>query len=161
MKRLTRNTHRHSQGFSLVEVTIALGIAAFGITTILGLLPQGLNNLRTAGDLTSSSRISQHILGSLDQAQTLAANTKQRYYFDAYAVPIEDNAKNKGDIAFVAEVSPPAADVQLPGSKRDNDAYLSRVIVKLKQTPSADFDFDSASPSSFKLYSFVVAKTGK
>lgn len=161
MKLQIKNHRQNSHGFSLVEVTIALGITAFGITTILGLLPQGLNNLRVAGDLTSSSRISQHILGSLDQSKATGSDSKQRYYFDAYAVPIEDKAKGRDDIAFVAEVSPLSSDVQLPGSATSSDAYLSRVIVKLKQTPAADFDFDSASPYSFKLYSYVVAKTGK
>ncbi len=152
-------TRRH--GFSLVEVTLALGIAAFGITTIMSLLPHGVNNVRTAGEITAASRISQHILGSLDQSQSSATQQNQRYYFNAYAVPVDPAGRSKNDIAFVAEVATPTTDVLLPGSTEVNDAFLRRVTVKLKQTPAADFDFTQAQPTSYKLYSYVVARTGK
>lgn len=161
MKIRTSRLLKHSQGFSLVEVTLALAIAAFGITTIMGLIPHGVSNVRTAGEITAASRISQHILGTLDQSQATGAQQKQRYYFDAYAVPVDPAGRNKDDIAFVAEVGAPATDVLLPGSTGSNDAFLSRVTVKLKQTPAADFNFTEALPATYKLYSYVVARTGK
>lgn len=161
MKIRTSSLRKRQQGFSLVEVTLALGIAAFGITTIMSLLPHGLNNVRSAGEITASSRISQHILGTLDQSQSSAAPQKQRYYFDAYAVPVDPAGRSRDDIAFVAEVGTPATDVLLPGNSGINDAFLRRVTVKLKQTPAADFDFTEARPESYKLYSYVVARTGK
>ncbi len=157
----TSSPRPRPQGFSLVEVTLALAIAAFGITTIMGLLPHGLNNVRTAGEVTAASRISQHILGSLDQSQTTSAQQNQRYYFDSYAVPVDPTGRARDAIAFVAEVSPPATDVLLPGNTGLNDAFLRRVTVKLKQTPVADFDFTAALPDTYKRYSYVVAKTGK
>ncbi len=157
----TSSLRTHPQGFSLVEVTLALAIAAFGITTIMSLLPHGVSNVRTAGEITAASRISQHILGSLDQSQSTGAQQKQRYYFDAYAVPVDPAGRSKNDIAFVAEVSVPTTDVLLPGNTGVNDAFLRRVTVKLKQTPVADFNFTAALPDTYKLYSYVVAKTGK
>lgn len=152
-----------SQGFSLPEVTLALGIAAFGITTLLGLLPHGLNNIRKAGDVAVSSRITQQILGRLDQSQATTVNAKQRFYFNAYAMPVDPAGRKKDDIAYVAEVAPLVSDLRLPGVKdsSQNDAFLRRVTVKLKQTPAADYVFDDANPSSYKLVSYVVAKTGK
>jgi uncharacterized protein (TIGR02598 family) len=161
MKIRTSSLRTRPHGFTLVEVTLALAIAAFGITTIMGLLPHGLNNVRTAGEITAASRISQHILGSLDQSQTTDTQQKQRYYFDAYAVPVDPAGRAKGDIAFVAEVGVPATNVLLPGNTGVNDAFLRRVTVKLKQTPVADFDFTAALPDTYKLYSYVVARTGK
>ena len=153
-----RNTK--AQGFSLPEVTLALGIAAFGLTTLLGLLPQGLNNIRKAGDVAASTRISQQILGSIDQSQ-VTATTTQRFYFNAYAVPVDPAGRHKDDIAYVAEVNPPASDVNLPGGTKSSDAFLRRVTVKLKQTPVIDYAFDESNPASYKLYSYVVARTGK
>lgn len=150
-----------AHGFSLPEVTIALGIAAFGITTVLGLLPQGLNNIRKAGDVAAASRISQHILGAMDQTPTVGAQPPRRYYFDAYAVPVDPAGRKKDAIAYVAEVGAPAADLRLPGAAQTNDAFLQRVVVRLKQTPAIDFDFEQASPASYKLYSHVIAKTGR
>lgn len=148
-----------NQGFSLPEVTLALGIAAFGLTTLLGLLPQGLNNIRKAGDVAASTRISQQILGSIDQTQATSAT--QRFYFNAYAVPVDPAGRHKDDIAYVAEVTPPATDVSLPGATKSSDAFLRRVTVKLKQTPVIDYAFDESNPASYKLYSYVVARTGK
>ncbi len=160
----TRITLRklRSHGFSLPEVTIALGIAAFGITTVLGLLPQGLNNIRKAGDVTAASRISQHILGAIDQTAPQGTQPPRRYYFDAYAVPVDPAGRKKDEIAYVAEVGAPAADLQLPGSTAQaNDAFLQRIVVRLKQTPAIDYNFEQANPASYKLYSHVIAKTGK
>lgn len=158
---ITSRQHRTQQGFSLPEVTLALGIAAFGITTLLGLLPQGLNNIRKAGDLAASSRISQHILGALDQTPTTSTTAVRRYYFDAYAVPVDPTGDKKSEVAYVAEVAPAVADLRLPGAPETNDAFLNRINVRMKQTPTIDYDFEKAQASSYKLYSYVVARTGK
>lgn len=155
--RITQNRKYQRLGFSLPEVTLALGIAAFGITTLLGLLPQGLNNIRKAGDVAAASRISQHILGALDHTPASA----RRYYFDAYAVPVDPAGRKKNDIAYVAEVAPPQAALSLPGAAQDRDAFLQRVEVRLKQTAAADYSFEEADPASYKLYSHVIARTGK
>lgn len=157
MKTQTTSRKHRRQGFSLPEVTLALGIAAFGITTLLGLLPQGLNNIRKAGDVAAASRISQHILGALDQTPAAA----RRYYFDAYAVPVDPEGKKKNDIAYVAEVAPPKAAPSLPGAAQANDAFLQRIEVRLKQTTVINYDFEQANPASYKLYSHVIARTGK
>lgn len=152
-----------SQGFSLPEVTLALGIAALGITTLLSLLPHGLNNIRKAGDVAASTRITHQILGRIDQSQAVSGNAKQRFYFNAYAMPVDPAGRGREDIAYVAEVAPLVSDLRLPGvtDSSQNDAFLRRVTVKLKQTPAADYVFDDANPASYKLVSYVVAKTGK
>jgi uncharacterized protein (TIGR02598 family) len=49
-------------GFSLVEVTVATGIAAFGIITLLGLLPSGMSMFRDAMNVTVSSQIAQRLI---------------------------------------------------------------------------------------------------
>jgi uncharacterized protein (TIGR02598 family) len=49
-------------GFSLVEVTIATGIAAFGIITLLGLLPSGMKMFRDAMNVTVSAQIAQRLI---------------------------------------------------------------------------------------------------
>lgn len=48
--------------FSLVEVTIATGIASFGIIALLALLPSGLNMFRDAMNVTVSSQIAQRLI---------------------------------------------------------------------------------------------------
>ncbi len=53
------------RGFSLVEVTIAMAIAAVAIVTLLGLIPQGMDTMREAGDQAIMGRIQQQILNEL------------------------------------------------------------------------------------------------
>jgi uncharacterized protein (TIGR02598 family) len=50
----------HSRvGFSLVEVTMAIGIIAFAFVALFGLLPSGLTTFRAAVDTTNDSSIMQ------------------------------------------------------------------------------------------------------
>jgi type II secretory pathway pseudopilin PulG len=56
------NTQRHSRtAFSLIEVTIALGIAAFCLLTVFGLLPIGLDSSQNAAEQTVVSGIATAI----------------------------------------------------------------------------------------------------
>ena len=50
---------RHSRGFSLVEVALALGIVAFAFVSLFGLLPVGLGVFRTAIDVGNETWIMQ------------------------------------------------------------------------------------------------------
>lgn len=57
-----------AKGFSLVEVTLAMAIAAVALVTLLGLIPQGLTTMREAGDLAIGGRIHQQILNEIQMA---------------------------------------------------------------------------------------------
>lgn len=52
-------------GFSLVEVTIALGIVSFALISVMGLMPVGLSTMREAMDQTTEAQISRRISGEL------------------------------------------------------------------------------------------------
>lgn len=65
--RLERNRSNRS-GFSLVEVTLAMAIAAVALVTLLGLIPQGLSTMREAGDLAIGGRIHQQVLNEIQMA---------------------------------------------------------------------------------------------
>lgn len=49
------------KAFSLVEVTIAIGVVSFSLLAIMGLVPVGLTTLRAAMDQTVESQIVQAI----------------------------------------------------------------------------------------------------
>lgn len=59
MKTNSRITER--SGFSLVEITLALGIAAFALIGIFGLLPVGLQSNRSVVDQTAAASIASAI----------------------------------------------------------------------------------------------------
>lgn len=81
--------HRSSQGFSLIEVVMAIAIVAVGLVAILGLIPQGLKSARNAADDSLVAVIAQdtiaqrkiYILNNHDKIGTTDPN--QPYYYMA------------------------------------------------------------------------------
>jgi uncharacterized protein (TIGR02598 family) len=68
MKRWPPRTAVHPDGFSLVEVAIAIAITAVAMTAVLGTWPSGQEHLRKAADMTMASQVSQRIAAELKQA---------------------------------------------------------------------------------------------
>ena len=73
-----------SGAFSLIEVTIALGILAFALVGIMGLMPVGLRTMGDAIDDNSSSLIARRLVGEARQSSldALITNTFTTRYFD-------------------------------------------------------------------------------
>lgn len=61
---MTYKTHP-TAAFSLVEVTLALGVAAFALVAIFGLLPVGLNTNQASIDQTAATNIATRIASDL------------------------------------------------------------------------------------------------
>lgn len=57
--------HLHQKGFSLVEVTLALGIAAFCLIPLIGLMPLGINSNNTAIEQTAASNLATRLVADL------------------------------------------------------------------------------------------------
>lgn len=163
------------RGFSLVEVTLASGITALALTTLLGLIPHGLNNVKEAGNLAAETRITTHVLGSVSQARwqngsgediLAPAFDQQRYYFDDQGVVLETDEPGP-ELAYVAEVRVPARDVSLPADASPQeeeagiDPYLRRVTVKVASVANESFDFDRALPMAYRTHTMLIARTGK
>jgi type II secretory pathway pseudopilin PulG len=64
---------RHLAAFSLVEVTLALGVMAFCLVALLGLLPVGLNSNRGALEQTAAASVASAV--AVDLRQTPLAVT--------------------------------------------------------------------------------------
>ena len=79
--------------FSLVEVTLALGIAAFCLIAVFGLIPVGVQTNRNATSQTAATNIAALVVADLRAAQTasnsplfcidLGNRTPRRLYFDS------------------------------------------------------------------------------
>lgn len=57
----TARLRRQRSAFSLVEVTLALGIVSFGLLSVIGLMSSGLSSLSTASERSIMSRITAGI----------------------------------------------------------------------------------------------------
>jgi uncharacterized protein (TIGR02598 family) len=58
---------RRERAFSLVEVTLALGIMAIAFIPIFGMLPVGMQTYRDSADKTQTIRITQKLLAEAQQ----------------------------------------------------------------------------------------------
>lgn len=59
---------RFSAGFSLIEVALALGIVAFALVAIIGLIPIGLNSNQSSSDQTAAAGLAAGIVADLRAA---------------------------------------------------------------------------------------------
>jgi uncharacterized protein (TIGR02598 family) len=59
---------KRNQGFSLVEVTMALGITAFAGMTMIALLPSGMTSFQTAMNISVSSQIAHQVVVDMQAA---------------------------------------------------------------------------------------------
>ena len=60
---------RFPHGFSLIEVTIALGVVSFALIALFGLLPTGLTTFRSSIDRSVASQIAQNIISQARQTE--------------------------------------------------------------------------------------------
>jgi uncharacterized protein (TIGR02598 family) len=104
-------------GFSLVEVTLALGVAAFCLLAVFGLLPIGLKTQQTAIEQTAATRIISAVVSDLRSTARTAttsslftinipvntASSSSTLYFDAegrFSPTIGANSRYRLTIIF-------------------------------------------------------------
>lgn len=142
-------------GFSLVEVTLAVAIAALAIMTLLGLLPQGLEMSRKTALLTADSNILEQVARDLDNAKfaSLPAQKTKRY-FNNDGVEVKQDAT---DIVYVVEVDP-TQQASLPQSEV-TQPYLKKFIVRIAVTSNASYEFSATNTFGYTMFNHLVAKT--
>lgn len=97
---LRRASSRAQSGFSLVEVTLAIGIVAFAFMALFGLLPTGLNVFRSAIDASTSSQIVDQVVQSAQQTDfdrlVNPSTPNTDTYYDEQANLLTDTTKGDG-----------------------------------------------------------------
>jgi uncharacterized protein (TIGR02598 family) len=144
------NRKRGSGGFSLVEVTVALAVAAISLLAVFGLLPIGAQTNRAAIGQTTAAAILSSVL--VDMRSTPVANsttaafgitfgTSTTLYFDGagqYAPAINADSRYRLTVSFPS--SPTGA--------------FAPTFVYLKVTWPAQANIDSASGSAEAFAAF-------
>jgi uncharacterized protein (TIGR02598 family) len=130
-------------GFSLVEVTLALGIVGFAVLAVMGLLPAGLETLRGGMDDTIRTQIVRGLAGQaiLTRFEDIEDG---EFHFDAEGIPVS------GDGYFVARVR--VGEPRYPGSASavDIDSSLIELAIEI-----------GSRGRGTNIYSVYVAKSGK
>lgn len=160
-------------GFSLVEVTIAVAIAALGFVTLMGLLPTGINMAKDAAQMSTGTRIIQKLSGEMQSASWADVNwtgySPVRYFTsegtEITAADAGSPEELAASISYVASVQLPdqPLDVILPGTAAGAQKpaqYLRRVRICVAASNDPAFDFASAAPMRVTSATALVAQTG-
>ncbi len=75
-----RRLPRSPRAFSLVEVTIAIGIIAFALIGIIGLLPTGLKSIKNANEQAGAANVLNGIADALRDAETTNGSIYTFYF---------------------------------------------------------------------------------
>jgi len=150
-------TSRAASGFSLVEVALAVAIAALAIITLLGLLPQGLEMSRKTALMTNNSNILEQVTRDLENARFSMLPTQiLTKYFSDQGAELKQGSK---DIVYVVQIDP---DLQFPASLPRSEAkqlYLKRFIIRIAASSNPDFKFEDNNRLSYSIFSHLVAQT--
>jgi uncharacterized protein (TIGR02598 family) len=113
------------KAFTLVEVTMAIGISSFAILSMLGVLAVGMKTMRGAIDTTVQAQITQDVVGTLKQADfsTLSNASSWAWKYDDRGVAVQNEA------AKVYGASVELAPVSLSGGNANPN--LLKVIVSI------------------------------
>lgn len=162
-----------SHGFSLVEVTVAMGIVATVLVALLALLPYGMDSIREAKSTQVQARIANEIMSELQVADwgSEPAYKKIADYdgvvrrYDSEGTLLEDKAdSNKADTIYKVMIEIPVQErVRLRGMPTDSGRYVRRVVVKVAFAPGdkqVDFDADKF-PLPYRSFSSQIVKLGR
>jgi uncharacterized protein (TIGR02598 family) len=72
-----RSQQRHPAGFSLVEVTLAMGVAGFCLLAVFALLPIGVKTNQTAFSQTAAATILSDVVADMRAADKSAGTSPQ------------------------------------------------------------------------------------
>lgn len=133
------------RAFTLVEVTVALGVIAFGLITLIGLLPAGLRTLGDSMDQTAHAMIVQRISNDLRQA-AFQNNLPSSLYFDADGQPVNYAEEARYEAELNSSIDP-----SLPGVKEESELTALRPNLKRIQVSLKRIDIPNSSPILFSL----------
>jgi uncharacterized protein (TIGR02598 family) len=150
---------RGNSGFSLVEVTLAVGIAALGIIAVLGLMPQGLEMSRKTGELSAQRQITEQIVRNLDQkswSDLTGSNTLFTAYYDDQGLETTATAPTQAFIVKV-QILTLSSSTTLPLGA-NGEPYLARAVMKIATTTNPQFDFSDQNRRNYATMIHYIAK---
>ncbi len=82
-----------------MEVTIAMAIASVALVTLMGLIPQGMDTMREAGDTAIEARIHQQVLNELQLTpfDDSAGNSLLDTYYDGLEIYYDSQGEEMSD----------------------------------------------------------------
>jgi uncharacterized protein (TIGR02598 family) len=164
---------KYQNGFSLVEVALAVAIASLGIITCLGLLPEGIEMSRKTGQMAINGNVLEQIIRDVENARNWralkatyappagfpsggspATATDITKYYDYQGTPVTAESNN---ISFVAQIEYNLP-CYLPGDTADQN-YLARLRIRIANTSNAQYEFSATSSGNYSTFYHLVSKS--
>ncbi len=108
-----------TRAFTLIEVTLAVGIASIALVALMGMLPQGIRTLKRAGDQAIEARIHQQIVSEIS-----LTNWDKRFEYNS----------EKHRIRFYDDQGIDITSATLSDPVRFPRTYVARIIVPRSKT---------------------------
>lgn len=127
-----RPLRRCRPAFTLIEVTVAVGIAAVGILTLVALVPFGLDSLKSSTANASEAKMIQSIVADFQMADWTVSSAgmkppNKEYYFAQHGVEVD---KDTFDHLYTAQVFVEDESPSMPGDSSAN-IYLRRLVIQI------------------------------
>lgn len=108
----------------MVEVTLAIGITAVALVSLMGMLPKGMQTLQRANDKAVMARIHQQVLGEIqltpwedsDGSSQIETFDGQIRYYDDQGIEIPANDSGSLKHVYTARILVPRSNSKLPES---------------------------------------------
>ena len=128
-------------GFSLVEVTLALGIISFAMVTLIGLLPVSYTSFRASARSVTSTQLAQRIFAEMQQTDfTNLAPTNTFHDVQGAEVGQSDSKKVFDvNVQIISDVKLPAS-ASVASSSLLGNAHLKQIVVKVAENPGGRSD---------------------
>jgi uncharacterized protein (TIGR02598 family) len=141
----SRNARCARSAFTLIEVSLAVGVASFCLLTVLGLVPVGLAANQNAAQQTTAAGIATAISADL-RGTPVAAGTTSRFQ-----IPVPTQGNNGMSTVFFSQDGTPA-----PGSAVNSGPVASGSNPSLYQA-TVTFNYDpNSSQKVFKVWILVT-----
>lgn len=145
---------RFTQGFSLIEVTIALGVVSFALIALFGLLPTGLTTFRSSIDRSVASQIAQGILSNARQTEftNLSALAATNKYTDE-----GDDTTDVDKTIYVAIVDV-YTNVLVPATPAFTNPGIAKISVRVAKSPGGSLAPFTSNSTSVQQFSAFIPK---
>ncbi len=123
-----------NRGFSMVEVTMALGLISFAMLGVLGLLPVGLSTVQQAMVQTGEAGIARQIRSDLQQISLTSLPTfaSQPKYYTPQGIRVASASST--DAYFIATFSVTDPSIAGAATSFNTSAKLVKVTLKYPAT---------------------------
>lgn len=144
-----RSAPPRTRGFTLVEVTMSIGIVSFALLTMIGLLPAGLGSLRDSNQQSINAQILQRtssglVVAGFSNRADFSGFSGTNLYFDGEAQLLASSAGARYQAAVTVQV--PSVPGVAGNDARDFASSLKRLGIAISRV-----DIPNAATNSYAL----------